>query len=70
MGGTENTRIESPQASAVRAELNNVAPREAPSEPWRPPVDLSHLSTEQQQLVEKMLFEESAAFARDSSDIG
>lgn len=37
---------------------------------WHPPVDLSHLSDDQQERVKKMLFEESAAFARDSNDIG
>ena len=37
---------------------------------WQPPVDLSHLSEEEQDRVKKMLWEESAAFARDSHDIG
>jgi len=34
---------------------------------WQPPVDLGHLSDEEQ---EKMLWEESAVFAQDSHDIG
>lgn len=37
---------------------------------WRPPVDLSHLSEEEQDKVKEMLWEESAAFAQDSHDIG
>ncbi|KAJ8009423.1 hypothetical protein DPEC_G00088720 [Dallia pectoralis] len=36
---------------------------------WHPPVDLSHL-TEEQQEVKQMLCEESGAFARDDDDIG
>lgn len=38
--------------------------------PWQPPIDLSHLSDEQKEKVNQMLFEESEAFARDCSDIG
>ena len=37
---------------------------------WQPPVDLSHLSREEQEKVKKMLWEESVAFAEDSHDIG
>lgn len=37
---------------------------------WQPPVDLSHLSEEEQDKVKKMLWEESAAFVHDSHDIG
>ncbi|KAL7883288.1 hypothetical protein SRHO_G00009460 [Serrasalmus rhombeus] len=37
---------------------------------WQPPVDLGHLSDEQQVKAKKMLWEESAAFARDTNDIG
>ncbi len=37
---------------------------------WQPPVDLSHLSDKEQEKVKKMLWEESAVFARDSHDIG
>ena len=36
---------------------------------WTPPVDLSHLSSEQQLIVKEMLREESGAFATDG-DIG
>lgn len=37
---------------------------------WNPPVDLSHLDEEQKEMVRQMLYEESAAFARDEDDIG
>ncbi|XP_061896494.1 uncharacterized protein LOC133645661 [Entelurus aequoreus] len=41
-----------------------------PVEHWLPPVDLNHLSLEQQELVKKVLCEESGAFSRTSDDIG
>lgn len=37
---------------------------------WHPPVDVSHLSDEQQRKVKQMLYEESGAFACDDEDIG
>lgn len=37
---------------------------------WQPPVDVSHLDEKQQEIVNKMLHEESAVFARDVNDIG
>ena len=37
---------------------------------WTPPVVLSHLSCDQQEVVRKMLREESGAFAMDDDDIG
>lgn len=58
------------QACVLKAEVNVASPGTPPADLWRPPVDLSHLSSEQQRIVEKMLNEESAAFARDGSDIG
>lgn len=52
-------------------EVNSTVSHSDPStEPWLPPVDISHLSTEQQQAVKEVLYEESGAFARDSGDIG
>ena len=57
--------------TTVTAEVNNIAsPSTTPTEPWLPPVDISHLSPEQQQVVKKVLCEESGAFAQDSGDIG
>ena len=49
---------------------------EEPSRPdqgnmqWTPPVDLSHLSCGQHEVVREMLREESGAFAMDDDDIG
>lgn len=37
---------------------------------WDPPVNLDHVEREQQQVVRRMLYEESKAFARDGNDIG
>ncbi len=37
---------------------------------WHPPVDLRHLSGDQQAVVKQMLHEESASFARDGDDVG
>ncbi|KAI3359935.1 hypothetical protein L3Q82_014286 [Scortum barcoo] len=39
-------------------------------EKWDPPVDINHLSENQQEIVKEMLREESGAFARDDSDMG
>lgn len=66
----ENNPLESPRprVTVVKAATAPVKP----SVPalWQPRVDLSHLSDEEQEKVEKMLWEESAAFAQDSHDIG
>lgn len=40
------------------------------SKQWSPPVDLSHLTDQQQAIVRKMLHEESNVFARDENDMG
>ena len=52
------------------SETSNVASSSdpPPTGPWLPPVDISHLSPEQQQLVEEVPYEE--AFAQNSGDIG
>ncbi|KAI3360582.1 hypothetical protein L3Q82_002451 [Scortum barcoo] len=39
-------------------------------EKWDPPVDINHLSKDQQEIVKEMLREESGAFAQDDSDMG
>lgn len=73
---TEPDTAESPQAQAMPVkvtamEVNQATSPNAPSaEPWLPPVNLSHLSPDQQQAVEKVLREECEAFSHDSSDIG
>lgn len=40
------------------------------SDPWHPPVDISHLTDDQQSEVKQMRMEESGAFAQDDGDIG
>lgn len=62
--------------SLPNRDLEIQSPTTAPPTPscstllWHPPVDVHHLTEEQQGVIRKMLFEESAAFARDASDIG
>lgn len=57
--------------STTTATVNKVTSQ--PTEPiqalWHPPVHLDHLS-EQQEVVKRMLYEESKAFARDGNDTG
>uniref|UniRef100_A0A8C4NM60 Gypsy retrotransposon integrase-like protein 1 n=1 Tax=Dicentrarchus labrax TaxID=13489 RepID=A0A8C4NM60_DICLA len=51
--------------------VNGIAsPSTSPPESWLPPVDISHLSPEQQQAGKEVLYEECGAFARNSDDIG
>ena len=57
---TQEDSSEKVQQSAVEIESDN----------WLPPIDLPHLGPEQQAVVEKMLIEENAAFARDDNDTG
>lgn len=67
----EPQQVEPPQASGVRVEVHNVtSTSDSPTNRWQPPVDLSHFSPEQQNIVEEVLCEESAALAKDSHDIG
>ncbi len=37
---------------------------------WHPPVDLSHLAEEEQEIAKCMLFDQSDVFAEDDTDIG
>ncbi|RXN20007.1 Retrovirus-related Pol poly from transposon [Labeo rohita] len=62
----------SPESSETRVVVNAVPSTDTAPCPalWHPPVDLSHLSDDQRGRVKEMLFEESAAFAKDSQDIG
>lgn len=39
-------------------------------EKWHPPVDLSHLQEEEQEIVRNMLYDESDVFAQEDGDIG
>lgn len=62
VGAAHPDKIIPPVQTAVPAE---------PTAPlWHPPVNLDHLEVEQQEVVKRMLYEESKAFARDGNDIG
>lgn len=37
---------------------------------WHPPIDLSHLEEEEQEIARDMLYDESDVFAKDEADIG
>lgn len=69
---TPELSLQQPTEDAVTVVGANAAisPCDSPAEPWLPPVDLSHLSRNQRQVVEKVLVEESDTFSRDGGDIG
>ena len=59
------------QADSTARKANSItSPCTSSPESWLPPVDISHLSPEQQQEVRKVLYEECGAFSRNSEDIG
>lgn len=72
----ETNTPESHQADPTPRKMTSVevksvaSPSTSRPESWLPPVDISHLSPEQQQAVKEVLYEECGAFARDSDDIG
>lgn len=67
----ELPKTQTKPATVTAMEVNQPPSPNVPStDPWLPPVDLSHLSPDQQQAVEKVLKEECEAFSCDSSDIG
>lgn len=75
-GGSDSTCPSSP-AQACSTLLNpeklNVQKNEKPVreiKKWHPPVDLSHLSEEEQEIVKNLQFEESTVFAKEDVDIG
>lgn len=53
-----------------RAQLDKADGRSSVVEQWDPPVDISHLSMDQQTMVKEMLREESGAFGRDDNEMG
>lgn len=63
---------DSPTKKDMRVQSATTLPAVANCLPslWQPPVDLSHLGEEQREMVKKILYEESPAFARDANDIG
>lgn len=66
----ENNPLESPRPRVTVVKAATAPVKQSVPALWQPRVDLSHLSDEEQEKVEKMLWEESAAFAQDSHDIG
>lgn len=75
-GGSDSTCPSSP-AQACSTLLNpeklNVQKNEKPVreiKKWHPPVDLSHLSEEEQEIVKNLQFEESTVFAKEDVVIG
>lgn len=66
-------QTDSPDGQRGRVEIRSaevVDGRNAPPLLWHSPVYISHLEERQQEIVKQMLCEESAAFAKDSSDVG
>lgn len=60
-----------PQDPSVIVHAHTVVTAEASVRTkWHPPVDLSHLSEEEQVLVREVLYEESDVFAQGEGDIG
>ena len=60
-----NHRDISSQVSGVQADESHSS-----GDRWLPPVDLSHLSSHEQEMARKMLEEENSAFAKNEHDTG
>ena len=68
---TDQTNVEDRmEVNVISSQASSGGDQGKPSEKWDPPVDLAHLEEEQQNIVKKMLFEESLAFARSEDDMG
>lgn len=63
---------DSPSEPLPTATVNEVTSQPAGSAPslWHPPVNLTHLQAEQEEVARRMLFEESEAFAGDANGTG
>lgn len=59
-----------PQPAATVREITTTQTSDQSPPLWHPSVNLDHLEEEQQEVVKKMLHEESKAFARGEDDIG
>lgn len=67
----ESHQVDSTSRKVTTVEVNGItSPHTSPPESWLPPVDISHLSPEQQQAVKEVLYEECGAFSHNSNDIG
>lgn len=68
---SELPATQSIQTTVAAVEVSKIpSPCSSDAESWLPPVDLSHLSPDQQKSVENVLREECEAFSRDGADIG
>ena len=59
-----------PQDNSVTAKGRATVSSVSSGDKWIPPVDLSHLEPSQKAAAERLLQENSAAFARDDTDLG
>ncbi|XP_061817764.1 uncharacterized protein [Nerophis lumbriciformis] len=59
--------FESPNAVSQNTKQDT---RSCVVEPWDPPVNIDHLTEEQQEIAKQLLQEEAGAFARDDNDMG
>ncbi|XP_077051158.1 uncharacterized protein LOC143701613 [Siphateles boraxobius] len=66
----QDNPLESPRPRVPVVKAATAPVKQSVPSLWQPRVHLSHLSDEEQEKVKKMLWEESAAFAEDSHDIG
>ena len=57
-------------ATPATVSHTSMKPTSSASEQWDPPVDLSHLSEDQRQVVKQMLREECHSFSKSDSDVG
>ena len=64
------TPVEREKQAPVCVESINPELVKSVHEKWDPPIDISHLSESQQNVVREMLREESAAFSQNDSDFG
>lgn len=74
-GSSEQTHPSSPtQVCSALRNPENLSEQKAKhvraNEKWHPPLDLSHLSADEEETAKNMLFEESDVFAKEDSDIG
>lgn len=62
--------LDNPQPAAIVSQATTIQVSNLDPPLWDPPVNLDHLEEEQQEVVRKMLREESNAFARNGNDLG
>jgi len=70
--GPEGHQVNSVVVGNSQTSLSETEPSQTDQkdEMWDPPVNLDHLTSEQQALVKQVLREESGAFARNKDEVG